>query len=249
MKVFRRTAILLAAALFGASALCASAQAPAADTDARTAQTAERAERSFAFAEWPSAQALYELLIDRRPDRPDYYARAIVAAELAGDTVAGPDLVEQAMSHGLPFAPLLADIRATSYSVGAGDGYGGFLLRLQSQLPWLARPLDNELLAYYTSRSDGPMMVRYARTMLDGLPDSVDYLALLARGYLLQDDLPAAADTWQRILALDPDNVDALIALGNCARLQGRADDARRYLAAAYRLRPTPYLARLLQEN
>ena len=246
--VFRRILTVMAVALAAAGVIAAATPAATDDADARLAQTAVRAERAFAFGEWPSAQALYELLVDRRPDCADYYARAIVAAELAGDTVAGPDLVERAMSHGIPFAPLLADIRATSYSAGAGDGYGAFLLRLQSALPWLARPLDNELLAYYTSRSDGPMMVRYATVMLDGLPDSVEYLMLLARGYMLQDNLTAAAETWQRVLALDAGNFDALLWLGNYARLDGRPADARRYFKAAYDLRPTPYLARMLDE-
>lgn len=241
MDVTRRIVALLTAAALGTAA------AVAATDDEWVAQTTVRAERSFTFAEWKSAQALYELLLDRQPERSDFYARAVVAAELAGDTIAGSDLVERAMSHGIPFAPLLADIRSTSYSVGAGDGYGDFLLRLQGQLPWLARPIDDELLRYYTSRSDGPMMERYARVMLAGLPDSVEYLDLLARGYMLQDNLAAAAAVWERILALEPDNYDALISLGNYARLEGRTDDARRYLSEAYRLHPTPYLARLTE--
>ncbi len=242
MILNRRFVALSVAVVLGASAALAAAD------DAWVAQTAVRADRSFAFAEWSSAHALYELLLDRQPGRSDFYARAVVAAELAGDTIAGSDLVERAMSHGIPFAPLLADIRSTSYSVGAGDGYGDFLLRLQEQLPWLARPIDDELLRYYTSRSDGPMMVRYARVMLAGLPDSIEYLGLLARGYVLQDDMLAAADTWTRILAIAPDNYDALVCLGNYARLEGRKAEALRYLEEANRLRPTPYLTRLTAE-
>ena len=81
----------------------------------------------------------------------------------------------------------------------------------------MTRALDNQLLQYYDFRNDGPMIEQYARRMLAPLPDSVEYLTLLARGLLLQGKIDQAAAVWQQILTLDPTDPGArhhLEALG-----------------------------------
>lgn len=214
----------------------------------RYLSVSERAGRSFEWHEWNSAAALYEQLLDMRPDSSRVYSRTIVAYELSGDTAAGPVLVERAMAHGIGFASLIADVRATSFSVGAGDNYAAFLLRLQHEMPWMARAIDHQLLDYYTFRRDGAMMVKYSQVMLAGLPASVEYLSLLAEGYLLDDQGELAAATWKKILGIAPDDYSALLNLGIYSKLHGDAAQATDCLQKAYVIHPTPYVEVLLKE-
>ncbi|MDE6287400.1 MAG: hypothetical protein K2M00_01280 [Muribaculaceae bacterium] len=208
----------------------------------------ERAARSFEWHEWNSAAAQYVQLLEMRADSARLYSRAIVAYELSGDTVAGSVLVERAMAHGIGFASLIADVRATSFSVGAGDTYAAFLLRMQREMPWMARAIDHQLLDYYTFRRDGAMMVKYSQMMLDGLPSSVEYLSLLAEGYLLDGQGDLAVNTWKKIIGISPDDYSALLNLGIYCRLHGDSATAAECLRRAYEVHPTPYVEVLLSQ-
>jgi len=211
--------------------------------------TAGRADRSFQWKEWNSAAAMYELMLCERPDSLSSYTRAIAANQMLGNGDAAVDLVERAMAHGIGIAELLEGVRIVDFSLGEGDRYGALLDSLADALPWMRRALDNELLLYYTFRSDGPQMVRYAQVMLAGLPESTEYLALLARGYMLQGMDAEAAGTWRRILAIDPDNYDSLLYLGNSLCISGNEVEGRELLARAAAIHPTPYLNSILNEN
>lgn len=209
----------------------------------RIATLSRRAERAWTWQEWSSAATLYEIMLAERPDSAALYARTIVADEMAGDTAACLQLVERAMGRGIALRQLIADVRRTSFEIGAGDTYAGFLYRLSAGMPWLSRPLAGELLSYYTFRRDGAGMVRYARVMLAGLPDDIGYLSLLARGYMLLDLPDDALAVWRHILQLDPDCYDALLEAGTCLRIHGDPAGALQYLTRARQLRPTPYVA------
>lgn len=172
-----------------------------------------RADREFAYGEWTHAATLYGLLIADRPDSLQLYSRAIVAYDLSGDTITSISLLEDAMAHGIGLASLLENVRADFFQAADSDAFGPYLQRMQRQFTWMQRAIDNQLLRHYTFRRDGPMMVHYAQVMLAPIPNSVEYLSLLAQGYLLCGDMPAAADTWEHILQVDADNVDALLYL------------------------------------
>lgn len=233
--------ILLAAVCTG---LCARAGADSTATRYRLA--AERAARSFDGREWASAAALYELMLDMRPDSAEVYARAIVASAMIPDTAAATDLMQRAMAHGAGLDGVLARVRGISFAIGAPDLYGAYLHRLRGSMPWMSRALDHELLRYYLFRDDGPEITRYARIMLEGLPDSADFLHALARGYMSQDDMAAAVAVWEKILSLYPEDYDSLLYLGNYYVLTGHGGQAAPYLERALRVRPTPYVEALL---
>ena len=78
-----------------------------------------------------------------------------------------------------------------------------------------------------------------------GLPDSPRYLNSLAYGYTLAGDNAAAIATWEKTLKADPDNIEALVSLGNALFDIDQAS-ALTYLRRAYSLRPSDYLLRLL---
>lgn len=208
-----------------------------------------RADRSFEWHEWASAAGFYELMLDMRPDSAEIFARAIVASELAGDSIAPADLMERAMAHGIGLSEVLAHVRNTDYRLGYGDRYGEYLYYLRARFPWMERALDHELLTHFVARADGPMIVKYASIMLAGLPDSVEYLMLLARGYELQADFDQATAIWHKILETHPDCYDALLWLGNYYALTDRPSEAILYLTRAQSLRPTPFVARIIDKD
>ncbi len=212
----------------------------------RYAVLSRRADRSFDGGEWASAAALYQLMLDLRPDSAGVYARGIVAAEMAADTLSTLNLTGRAMANGVGLAQLLERVRTTTFDLGRGDNYGVLLHRLRRNFSWMARAVDNELLEYYTFRDDGPMIVRYASMMLRGLPNSRDYRMLLARGYMLSGDDEAAARQRRSVVNDDPRCYDALIALGNYLHQRGRDVEAGPLLTRAMELRPTPYVAAIL---
>lgn len=220
-----------------------SAQAAPADYNV----TAAKAARFFDSREWASAQALYGLMLDERPDSASTYVHAIVASAMLGHDDAAARLLTGAMNAGVAFAPLMRGVREVSFGIGEAGIYEAFLLRSQRDCPWLERAIDGELLDYYRFRDDGPMTVRYARKMLAGLPGSTAFLSALAEGYVCEGDFGNAVAAWRRILDLDPSDLLAMLNLGNYYAITGNNPEAVRYLSMAQSLRPTPFVAARLR--
>jgi tetratricopeptide (TPR) repeat protein len=212
------------------------------------ANTLERAQRSFDNKEWANAAALYGLLLTERPTVESNYGRAIVAYSMLSDSIGCVDIFERAMAHGVSADSLFNTVRTSSFTIGKGEIYADFLNLCRRDAPWIARAVDNKLLQWYLYRADGEMIIKYADTMLSGLPDSVEYLSDLAYGYSLEGQHDKAVETWQRILAIQPDNIDALLNLGNYYALIGNRSEALKYLNQAQAISPTPYLTAEIQK-
>lgn len=228
----------LAAALLVLTALTASA--------ADYYKTARKAQRFFEDREWASAQALYGIMLDERPNADSVYVRAIVASTLLNQDERASSLLSDAMKAGVSFSRLMAGVKDVSFTVSEPAVYERFLMRSQQDCPWLARAIDDELLSYYMFRDNGGQTVIYARKMLAGLPDSVKYLSALAQGYAACGDFDNATSAWQQILSIEPDNYETLLCLGNYYAIAGVNSAARDYLTRADNLRSTPYITSLL---
>lgn len=213
-----------------------------------------KAARFYADREWASALAMYELMLSERPDVTATYGNAIVAAAVTRQPSTEVALMEQAMRHRVPLDSLFSSVETRSFALGRADIYEGFLLLVKERQPWMTRNINARLLDYYTFRREPDKMIEMARLMLDGLPDSIQFLSLLARGQMMSGDTDESLATYRHILQLDPDNYDALLELGNHALLQYEADpsdtashdSAITYLSRANALRPTPYVTAAL---
>lgn len=218
----------------------------------------ERADRFFSQKEWRQAVATYELMLDERPDVPETYGRAIVANGMHSDMNAETALMEKALDHHVPFDSVFSRVREFSFSLGKAVIYEDFLKGVREKYPWMKRTVDAQLLNYYTFRRNGKMMDSYSKAMLAGNSDNVKFRSLQAEGYVFQGLIPRAMQAYRDVLDADPDNIEALLYLGNWyairAREQGNtnaAEDrgmAAHYLSRAYSLRPTPYVASLLKD-
>ncbi len=204
--------------------------------------TAVKASRFFEWREWASAEALYGLMLDEKPDVDSTYVKAIVAASMLNHNETASHLLTQAMKAGVSFPKLMEGVKTVSFEVGAANVYEDFLLRSQRDCPWLERAIDAELLKYYQFRDNGELIVIYANKMLAGVPDSTDYLSALAEGYVILGDYDAAIRAWQKILSVSPDNYLTLLKLGNYYANAGRKAEALEYLGHAAEVHATPYV-------
>lgn len=200
-----------------------------------------RAARAYEAREWASAQALYQLVYDAKPDSALAYGRTIVASMMRGDSAVVPTTVERALTAQIPLDTVLRAVETASFSIGSGNVYPRVLHILSSSLPYLRRPLNSRLLEYYSFRCDGPQMIHYANILLQGLPDDATYLNALAWGYFYSGNIAMARHTLQRLVAAHPDNVRALLTLAETLA-ESDPDTALTLLTRAYGIHPTPYL-------
>lgn len=221
-------------------------------TDYATLQV--KAQRFYHYQEWPSAIAMYTLMLQEQPAVPSTYAHAIVAAGMQQDPARQVAFLRQSMDAHVPLDSIYDLVQQLAFEQGNAPLYENFLESTGNTFHWLRRNIDARLLQYYTWRRNANSMVIYARRMLDGLPDNTDYLTALADGLMLRDDQQQAIDIYLHILAIDPDNYHALLVLGNYYDNLSHLDRfnteapilARQYLSRADALRPTPYVTNLL---
>lgn len=213
-----------------------------------------KADRFFAQREWASASAMFELMLDSRPGTPRVYGRAIVAAAMAGDTVAEMELVNRSIINYVPFDSTFAAVRSASFELGRTNLYEDFLLRVRESEPWLSRTVDAYLMRYYAFRRNPAMMVAYSEEMLRGMPDDLGFMSTLAQGLMLEGRPGEAMEVYDRMLAANPADYDALLEIGNYNYMLWAADrsntaarqKAVETLTKALSLRATPYVVSML---
>lgn len=227
--------LILLAAVVAAAVTGASAQSDYERLEGKAA-------RFFDNGEWASANAMYLLMLEQQPRRVETYGNAVVADIMAGDTAQALDMVPRAMSYEVPLDTLLHHVRQTSFSIGRGDLYEHFLLDIKSSYPWLSRVADNYLMKYYAFRQNGPELIKYAETMLSGLPDNLSFLRMLAHGRMLVGDAKGAETAWLRAVALYPRDYDTVLDLANYFDVTGDHVAALRWMERAATLRSTPYV-------
>ena len=250
MKVVVKKAIGMAVAVM--MLLGAGKAVAASDYDAMRL----KAERFFGYQEWGSALAMYEVMLDMRPkDIPTYYL-AIFAGGMLGNENQQMNFFERTQKQGIALDSIFSGVRRVSFGNGEGDEYEKFLKLVRERQPWLSRGIDVYLLDYYSFRNDAERMIELAERLLVDTPDNMEYVRILAKAYMMASREAEGVECYKHILKAVPDDYDALLCLGvyyhNAIRSESplSAQDcaalAEAYLAEAYRLRPTPYLASLL---
>jgi len=207
----------------------------------------ERAQRAFSHAEWASAAALLDLMLEQRPETPSVYGQAIVSNAMRADTTEQMRLLEKALSNRIPFDSVFSQVKQWSFHIGNFRVYEDFLLQAQEAHPWMKRTVNATLLKFYDFRCNGNKIITCAQAMLDGAPDNVTFLSSLAKGYMLTGCHNEAMQIYRKILQIDPSNYNALLTLGNWLAMHpDGADNGRSYLEKAQQLHPTPFVERLL---
>ena len=65
---------------------------------------------------------------------------------------------------------------------------------------------------------------------------------------MLQSKYEESADVYRKILVLEPNNLTALLALGNYLFINKQPDEALPYLSQANRIAPSPDLAEKIKQ-
>lgn len=215
-----------------------------------------KAERYFSYQEWNSSLAMYELMIDSRPlDIPNYY-KAIVASGMLGKDDIQITMLERTQKQGIALDSIFKGVKNVSFAIGEGNAYEDFLKLVRERQPWITRSINKYLLDYYTFRNDADNMIGVAEQLLATTPDNLEYTRILAKAYMMAGRTDDSVKCYKYIADNHPSDYDALLNLGiyykqrleesepeNVADLIALAET---YLADAYRLHPTPYVAELL---
>ncbi len=208
-----------------------------------------KAERFYSYGEWESASAAYELILMQKFDDVDAYSRAITVKGILGRSDEQIAVVEQSQKNGISMMDIFKSVRMLSYSLGKPKIYESLLLIMKEKQPWMRRSINVMLAEYYSQRNNAPKMVAYADTLLSTRADDLFALRIKSRGQMLRDDYVSSVSTNDRIIALEPTDIEAYLNNGvyffNMWKAAGMASDKSRaihYLSKAYKLRNTPYL-------
>lgn len=219
-----------------------------------------RAERFVQFHEWNSANAMYMVLINSVPKEPKYYSRAIVTSGLISDDKTQVGLLEMTQRQGIPLDSIFAGVYKFAYQIGESQEYEHFLKLVKSRQPWMSRNINLRLLKYYDFRNDAINIVAVGKELLLATPNEVVYLLAVGRGYMLQGEYEEAVQVYKKVLELDENNYDALLALGNYYYVMWKEAEGSRsqftetknltlkYLKKAYELSPTPFVKSVIEE-
>lgn len=223
-----------------------------------------RAERFFTYKEWSSALAMYQLMLDERPDEVEPYYKAIVAGAMIGDSITQMNMLERTQQRGISLDSLFNGVRSVSFAINEAEAYNDFLMLVKSKQPWLKRRINIYLLNYYNFRNDADNIISTAKELLEQTPENTDYIKYMAKAYIELGNIDEALKCYKHILHINNYDYDALLALGNHYALllldptycsptvkmphENLAALAQSYLYDAYNINPTPYVKKLLDK-
>ncbi len=214
---------------------------------------AMKAERFYSQREWASAAAMFALMLDERPRDYSLYARAIVATAMIPDSVGEMQLIDKAFTELCPVDSLFNGVKRATFAIGQTALCERLLEKVKRSYPWTQRIVDAQLLDYYVFRHAARKMLEYSDIMLSGSTDSTKFLRAKAQALLLLGRNREAEIELNRIIELDPGDIETLVTLGflylaedQKSGSQEQQEHAASLLGRAYKLHPTPYLDRLL---
>lgn len=206
-----------------------------------------KAQRFFDFEDWNSAVAMYELMLAQKPADINTYASACVAAGMGCDSLKQVSFMERAEKNAVPVDSLLSKVRIKATALGEPQVYEQFLYRVKMAQPWTSRMIDVRLLDYYKFRNDSKRVISTAKRLLQSTPDNEKFLSDMACAYIELGEYASSMECYKKIIDTDPENVPALLALGNYYESVKQYAIALPYLKRAYALNPTPYLKAMIE--
>ena len=229
-----------------------------ADAARRYAAASVRAQRFFKYQEWQSALAMYEVMLDIRPDDVPSYYHAIFSAGRLGNSELQMNFFERTQQQGIALDSIFSGVKSISFAMGEGIEYEKLLLLVRERQPWLTRGINVYLLSYYDFRHDARGVISIAEQMLSDTPESLQLTGILARAYMMDSRYDDALRCYRHIVEHNPADYDALLNLGiyyytalrSATDATLRADYtalAQAYLADAWRISPTPHVAQILR--
>lgn len=180
-----------------------------------------QADDHFANREWGEAVALYDVLLNRRPDRITTYVSAVVSSAASGNDESVMRYVVRSERQGLSLDSLFAGVDSLARSIGRSDIYEGVLLLVKKNQPWFTRVANNYLLEYYRFRRDPRNTLLVADELLAVSPGQVNCLKAKAEALLLQGNDSAAVLVQRMVLEADTADIEANLFVGGFYAVRG----------------------------
>lgn len=216
----------------------------------------EKADRYYKYEEWEAAVSAYQKVLADNPTDMRAYGRSTVICGMLGLPDKQVEILERTQSYGLPLIDLFAEVRKSAFEIGKPEILENFMLLVMERQPWLKRNIELRLLQYYDFRNDAPRMIALSDSLLAVNPRDPSTLRVKARGYMLEGNYGIAEKTYLQLLALRPDDFDAILNIGiiyysevetrKLPSTSPEAAEARKYLEKAFQMRPTEHLRQLI---
>lgn len=234
--------------------LSAVAQAKAAEVSLSTIR--QKADRFYRYEEWANALAMFRAILERDPSDIQTYGRSVTVYGVIQNPEEQIELLENTQKYALPLDSLFNQVKISAFEIGRPDILENFMILVKKEQPWLKRNINIRLARYYDSRNNAEKMIEMSDTLLAVNPNDPSMLRIKARGNMLLDRYADAVTLYKRVIELSPDDVDAMLCIGvyyftefdshRLALSSPEAEEARKYLSMAYRLRPTDHLRLML---
>lgn len=216
----------------------------------------DKADRFYQHEEWANALAMFRAILEREPTDIQTYGRSVTVYGAISNPDEQIELLEATQRYALPLDSLFEEVKRSAFEIGRPELLEDFMILVKKEQPWMKRNIDIRLARLYDSRNNAEKMIEMSDTLLAVNPDDPPMLRIKARGFMLLDRYDDAIAIYKRIIELSPDDVDAMLNIGvyyfsefdtrRLALSSAEAEEARKYLSMAYRLRPTPHLQQML---
>lgn len=182
----------------------------------------KKSEEAFNAQRWKSAGTLYELLLKDSVNYSPYMAYALLANELAGDTVSlqRADAIYGANISRLD--SLLTDFSKLCVRLHHFDVFEESLDRLRRQMPDKNNSLLYGMIEYRFFLRDAQGAIRLAQLAHLEDPDNLMWIRFEAQGWQMGGESEKALSLYRHILQKDPSDLDALVFIGNYYYLRGK---------------------------
>lgn len=182
----------------------------------------KKSEEAFKAQRWKSAGTLYELLLKDSVNYTPHMAYALLANELAADTVSlqRADMIYIANMSRLD--SLLSDFSKLCVRLHHFDVYEESVDRIRRHMPDKNQKLLTGMIKYRLFLRDAENAVRLAQLAREEDPDNLMWLRFEAQAWQMGGELEQALSIYRQILQKDPSDFDALVFIGNYYYLSGK---------------------------
>lgn len=187
----------------------------------------QKSEEAFNTQRWKSAGTLYELLLKDSVNYTPYMAKALLANELAADEVSLRRADALFGVNRFRMDSLLSDFSKLCIRLRHFDVFEESLDRTRKVMPENSDTLLYGMIKYRLFLRDSKGAIRIAREGQMEQPDNLLWLRLEAEGWQLAGRSDQALLVYRKLLARDPDNLDALLYEGNYYYLTGKEKISR----------------------
>lgn len=181
-----------------------------------------KAEEAFRAQRWKSAATLYNLLLQDSVGYTPVYSKALMANMLSADSVSLQRADAIFKDNQFQMNRLLRDFSDLCIREHQFDLFEETLLHMTLVMPQQADTLFYGMIQYRLFLRQPEKVIRLTNMRLEKEPRNKMWLSLQGYAYQMKGDSSGALLVYNRVLKLDPYNLDANLFIGNYYYLNGK---------------------------